>query len=60
MVDKIDDAASVSDGMVSLLPGDTVRWTVRSARDLAPEAFLQANVLRTANDLHAKRAGTGV
>ncbi|MEE8738413.1 MAG: glycoside hydrolase family 2 protein [Bifidobacterium sp.] len=60
LVDKIDDAASVSDGMVSLLPGDTVRWTVRSARDLAPEAFLQANVLRTANDLHAKRAGTGV
>lgn len=59
LVDKIDDAATVSDGMASLLPGETADWTIRSTRSLAPEAFLQANVLRTANDLHAKRSGTG-
>ncbi|OZG62834.1 Mannosidase [Bifidobacterium lemurum] len=51
MVDKVDAHASVDGGMVSLLPGETVEWFVRSDADVEPDRFAAANVLRCANDL---------
>ena len=51
MVDKVDAKASVTEGMVSLLAGESV--TLHIATDVVsdPAAFAAANVLRSANDL---------
>ena len=51
MVDKVDAKASVTEGMVSLLAGESV--TLHLANDAVsdPAAFAAANVLRSANDL---------
>ena len=52
MADKVDADAAVTDGMVSLLPGDTVTWHIDSTSDVAdPNVFAAPNVLRSANDL---------
>jgi hypothetical protein len=37
--------------LVTLLPDETVTWTVTSSRDLPPEAYLAPTVLRCANQL---------
>lgn len=54
MADKVDAKASVAEGMVSLLPGESVvlHITTTDAGALAdPNVFAAANVLRSANDL---------
>ena len=54
MADKVDAKASVAEGMVSLLPGESVVLHIATADAAAladPSAFAAANVLRSANDL---------
>ena len=51
MVDKVDPAARVDEGMVSLLPGETVTLHITTDYTGDPADFAAANVLRTANDL---------
>lgn len=51
MVDKVDAKAAISDGMVTLLPGESVQWHIASDKDCTPGAFADAAVLRCANDL---------
>lgn len=54
MADKVDVKVSVAEGMVSLLPGESVVLHIATA-DVAvladPGAFAAANVLRSVNDL---------
>lgn len=54
MADKVDVKASVAEGMVSLLPGESVMLHIATADVAAladPGAFAAANVPRSANDL---------
>ena len=51
MADKVDAAAHIDTGMVSLLPGETVTFRIASDKQVDPAAFAAPNVLRTANDL---------
>lgn len=51
MADKVDADASVDGGMVTLLPGESVTWSISSDADVDPERFAAPNVLRCANDL---------
>lgn len=54
MADKVDVKASVAEGMVSLLPGESVMLHIATADVAAladPGAFAAANVLRSVNDL---------
>jgi beta-mannosidase len=51
LADRIDPEAVVDDMLVTLLPGESARLRVRSARDLAAAAFEAPPVLRCANDL---------
>ena len=50
MVDKVDPKATVDEGLVSLLPGESVTFHITTGAD-DPQAFAAANVLRSANDL---------
>lgn len=50
-VDRVDRLASVDRGLVTLTAGDRATFTIASSVDVAPEAFLDALVLRTANSL---------
>ncbi|MCF6468509.1 glycoside hydrolase family 2 protein [Nonomuraea sp. MG754425] len=49
--DLLDPEAVVEDGLVTLLPGETVTIRVRGAVDAGPGDFAGAPVLRSANDL---------
>ena len=51
MVDKVDAKASVTEGMVSLLAGESVTLHIATDAVSDPAAFAAANVLRSANDL---------
>ncbi len=51
MADKVDADASVDGGMVTLLPGESVTWTISSGAEVEPGRFAAPNVLRCANDL---------
>ncbi|WP_288264342.1 beta-mannosidase [uncultured Bifidobacterium sp.] len=51
MVDKVDPDAHVEEGMVSLLPGESVALHITTDYTGDPADFAAANVLRTANDL---------
>lgn len=51
MVDKVDAHASVAEGLVSLLPGESVTFHITTEYDGDPQDFAAANVLRSANDL---------
>ncbi len=53
LVDKVDPEAVVDDMLVTLLPGETVTFHVRSDWDGEPERFCAPNVLRTSNQLVA-------
>ncbi|MDQ7878613.1 glycoside hydrolase family 2 protein [Microbacterium sp. QXD-8] len=54
LVDKVDPAAVASDGLVTLLPGESTTLLVRHAGDaLAASALSDPRVLRTANELVA-------
>ncbi len=51
LVDKLDPAATVDDGMVTLLAGEQHTFTVRTTADLDPEALVSGRVLRSTNQL---------
>lgn len=51
LVDKIDRHAVVDDMMVTLLPRESVTFTVVSEAALSPEDLVSTHVLRTANQL---------
>ncbi|HXH33336.1 MAG TPA: glycoside hydrolase family 2 protein [Plantibacter sp.] len=55
LVDRVDDAASVDRGLVTLLAGERATFLVRARPGLDPSAFLASDVLRHANGLHAGR-----
>jgi beta-mannosidase len=62
LVDKIDSAAVVNDMLVTLLPGESVEFVVRSAESFDPELLVGSSVLRSANQLllPADRAAVAV
>jgi beta-mannosidase len=51
LVDKVDPDARVDDMLVTLLPGESVVFTVTSARDVDPAVFAGPTVLRSTNQL---------
>ncbi|MEP6796707.1 MAG: glycoside hydrolase family 2 protein [Lapillicoccus sp.] len=51
LVDKIDPSATVDDQLVTLLPGESHTFQVRSAAMADPAAFLAPRVLRSGNQL---------
>ncbi len=59
-VDRVDPRASVDRGLVSLLAGQSVVFTVRCEVDVEPEEFVAPLVLRSANDLRRASASEGV
>jgi beta-mannosidase len=50
-VDRVDPAARVDRGLVTLLAGQSVRFEIVSSLDVDPSGFLARSVLRTANEL---------
>ncbi|PZF80804.1 glycoside hydrolase family 2 protein [Jiangella anatolica] len=55
LIDRVDPSASVDDGLVTLLPGQSTRFTVIGAVDATLADFRAPAVLRSANDLVANR-----
>ncbi|WP_323986742.1 glycoside hydrolase family 2 protein [Microbacterium plantarum] len=53
LVDKVDPEAVVDDMLVTLLPGESVTFHVKSGSDAAPEQFCDSAVLRSSNQLVA-------
>lgn len=53
LVDKVDPDAVVDDMLVTLLPGETATFHVRTAWSGEPERFIAPDVLRTSNQLVA-------
>lgn len=51
LVDKVDPAALVDDMLVTLLPGESVVFTVTSAADVDPAVFGAPGVLQSTNQL---------
>ncbi|MGN6445902.1 glycoside hydrolase family 2 protein [Amnibacterium sp.] len=51
LVDRVDPAATVDRGLVTLLPGERTAFRVRCDAVADPDAFTRAPVLRSANDL---------
>jgi beta-mannosidase len=51
LVDKVDPDAVVDDMIVTLLPGESVVFTVASQLEFDPERLLDPRVLRSANQL---------
>lgn len=53
--DRLDPDAEVDDMLVTLLPGETIRFAIRSAVPLDPAALVRPPVLRTVNDALVRR-----
>lgn len=51
LVDKLDPAATVDRGLVTLLPGESTVFRVRGVGSLTAEAVARAGVLRSGNQL---------
>ena len=51
LVDKLDTAARVDDQLVTLLPGESVTFAVKSAAEIDDAAWGASTVLRSANQL---------
>jgi beta-mannosidase len=51
LADRVAGDAHVDEALVTLLPGETATFDVRTAARVAPEAFLDPLVLRSANQL---------
>lgn len=49
--DRLDPDATVDDALVTLLPGETVTFTVTTTADLDPAALTAPPVLRSINDI---------
>ena len=56
--DRLDPAAEVDDALVTLLPGESVTFSVRGGGPLDPAALGAPPVLRCAGDLFTPPAGT--
>jgi beta-mannosidase len=56
LVDQVDPDARIDQALVTLLPGETVRFTVQGAAHADPADLGTYPVLRTANDLVARPA----
>ncbi|WP_064110784.1 glycosyl hydrolase 2 galactose-binding domain-containing protein [Leifsonia xyli] len=56
--DRLDPAATVSDMLVTLLPGDRVTLSVTTERDLDPDALVSWPVLNSVNHLLMDAAAT--
>jgi beta-mannosidase len=52
--DRLDPASSVDDAMVTLLPGESVTFTVSTGAPLDPVALTRRPVLRCVNDLRGR------
>jgi beta-mannosidase len=57
LVDRVDPAAEVDRMLVTLLPGEQATFRIRTEGSDAPDQFLAAEVVRTANELVASRRG---
>jgi beta-mannosidase len=53
--DRLHPDAEVDDMLVTLLPGETIRFAIRSAVPLDPAALVRPPVLRTVNDALVRR-----
>ncbi len=51
LVDKLDPEATVNDGLITLLPGESATFVVRSRVALSTDDVAQRRVLRNANQL---------
>lgn len=51
LVDVADPAAEVDDMLITLLPGESHTFMIRTTADLEPSRFLAPDVLRSANSL---------
>lgn len=51
LADKVHPDARVDDMLVTLLPGESVKFGIRAPAGLEPAAFAHPSVLRTANDV---------
>lgn len=54
MVDKLDPAASVDTGLVTLMPGQSQTFKISTSQALSEKALIAGNVLRSANQLVVK------
>ncbi|GMA21515.1 glycoside hydrolase family 2 protein [Arsenicicoccus piscis] len=57
LVDKLDPDARFDSGLVTLTPGESHTFVVRSTTDLDPAELVSARVLRSANQLVADHHG---
>ena len=53
LADRVAPDASADNALVTLLPGQTVAFDIRTTAEVAPEAFTDPLVLRSANQLVA-------
>ncbi len=53
LADRVAGDAHVDDALITLLPGECATFDIRTAATVAPEAFLDPLVLRSANQLTA-------
>lgn len=51
MVDKVDEAASVDQGLVTLLPGESAKFVITTTKNLELSELVAPEVLRSANQL---------
>ncbi|NUT32143.1 MAG: glycoside hydrolase family 2 protein [Hamadaea sp.] len=58
LADRVAADAYADDSLVTLLPGETVTFDIRTAADVALEAFVDPLVLRSANQLVADTLDT--
>ncbi|OJX98163.1 MAG: beta-mannosidase [Micrococcales bacterium 73-15] len=58
LADRADRSASVDRSLVSLLPGESVTFTLRGDGPIDPAAATDPRVLRSANQLHGDPIGT--
>jgi beta-mannosidase len=54
LADRVAPDAHVDQALVTLLPGETATYSIRTAATVMPEAFLDPLVLRSANQLVAR------
>ncbi|MEJ3404484.1 glycoside hydrolase family 2 protein [Rathayibacter sp. YIM 133350] len=54
LIDKVDPDARVDSALVTLLPGESAVFRIRSSQELALEQLTDARVLRSANQLVAR------
>jgi hypothetical protein len=58
LVDRVDPDAVVDDMLVSLLPGESVTFTVRCSPTVDPDELTRPDVLRSANQLVGPPTGS--